>query len=334
MSEQAKRQTELDVLRLLATLAVIMIHAGGISASCGIAPLVWCVPVFFLISGRFFLDPARNVTATTLFRKSIPHIAIAVLFWSAVFTVYYILSGSYSGLNQFGIITEFLCGPYHLWFLYTLAGLYLLTPILRRIAADDKILVGTLLLFFGVNILTEYLVYLPKVGNVAETLLSQLGLQGLTGYWGYYLLGVFLWKKKDAIRGRTELLIYLVGLLLFAATIVAECFISQQLRETDFVKQYLKPNVIIFSSALYLFFIKRVSQWKFSEKARRVFQRLTEYGFGVYCIHALLNELIPTPQIPSLPVATLFLRVLVLYLTSLALTWLIRKIPVVGKKIT
>lgn len=215
-----------------------------------------------------------------------------------------------------------------------LAGLYLLTPILRRIAADDTILVGTLLLFFGVNILTEYLVYLPSVGNVAETLLSQLGLQGLTGYWGYYLLGIFLWKKKDAIRGRTELLIYLGGFLLFAATIVAECFISQQLRETDFVKQYLKPNVIIFSSALYLFFIKRVSQWKLSEKARRLFQSLTEYGFGVYCIHALLNELIPTPKIPSLPVATLFLRVLILYLTSLALTWLIRKIPVIGKKIT
>lgn len=91
MGKQTNRQTELDVLRLLATLAVIMIHAGGISASCGIAPLVWCVPVFFLISGRFFLDPERNVTAATLFRKSIPHIAIAVLFGQlySLYTIYF-----------------------------------------------------------------------------------------------------------------------------------------------------------------------------------------------------------------------------------------------------
>ena len=67
-----KRQTELDILRLLATLAVIVMHAGGneyLSSSLNprrhsmlVAAIVWCVPVFFMISGRFFLDPQRNIT--------------------------------------------------------------------------------------------------------------------------------------------------------------------------------------------------------------------------------------------------------------------------------
>lgn len=70
MREQAKRQTELEVLRLLAILAVIVMHAGRNSQiseslhpnhhSMFVTAIVWCVPVFFMISGRFFLDPMRN----------------------------------------------------------------------------------------------------------------------------------------------------------------------------------------------------------------------------------------------------------------------------------
>lgn len=55
MSEN-KRQTELDILRLLATLAVIMIHGGLNPLTDNLmikymyrglhAAIVWCVPVF------------------------------------------------------------------------------------------------------------------------------------------------------------------------------------------------------------------------------------------------------------------------------------------------
>lgn len=68
----SKRETELDILRLLAILAVIAMHAGGNQYlspnfnsnhhSMFVASIVWCVPVFFMISGRFFLDPSRDVT--------------------------------------------------------------------------------------------------------------------------------------------------------------------------------------------------------------------------------------------------------------------------------
>ena len=89
-----------------------------------------------------------------------------------------------------------------------------------------------------------------------------------------------------------------------------------------------------FGIALYTFFIKCAAQWHFTEKTQYIFMKLTEYGFGVYCIHALLNALIPAPQFFALPICASMLRVLVLYLLSLLCTWLIRKIPVVGKMIT
>lgn len=321
-------------MRLIATLAVIAIHSVKITAPFSIAPLVWCVPIFFMISGRFFLDPERKVTTVNLFRKNILHIVTAFIFWSAVFTVYYLISGSFDGLSSFGVLAEFIHGPYHLWFLYAIIGLYLLTPILRKITADEKTLAYTLLLFAAVNIVTEYLIYIPKIGSVTEEFISRLGLQTLTGYMGYYLLGYLIWAKKDAISKKTEIAVYILGIFMFAATIVAESLISSELRSTDFVKQYMKPNVIIFSAAMYTFFVKRVSECRFSEKTQRVFAKLTEYGFGVYCIHALINELLQTPQISALPIISSLLRVLILYVISFIITWLIRKIPIVGKMIT
>ena len=92
MSEN-KRQTELDILRLLATLAVIMIHGGLNPLTDNLmikymyrglhAAIVWCVPVFFMISGRFFLDPERDVSAKkilTVYAQSFCRTAYTGLF--------------------------------------------------------------------------------------------------------------------------------------------------------------------------------------------------------------------------------------------------------------
>lgn len=333
-----KRQTELDILRLLATLAVIMIHGGlGIQTDIEIvkhiyygihAAIVWCVPVFFMISGRFFLDPERNVPLRKILTKYIPHIITVFIFWTAVYTAYYKLSGAYDDLNIFGIMTQFIEGPYHFWYLYTLVGLYIITPFLRKIAENKQLLVYFLILFVILNVTTEYLVYLPKVGDIIQSFADKFCLSMVIGYVGYFMLGYFLWSIKDSVTKRRELILYVIGIMFFIGTILAEALVSPELREADFVKQYMKPNVVIYSTILYLFFIKRVSKINFSERAVKILAFLTEMGFGIYCVHALVNELF---QI-SLPCSSL--RVICIYLISLVLTYLIRKIPYIGKKIT
>ena len=72
MPEQTKRQTELDILRLAAMLAVIAMHSGGgtgvqifgraISNRACVAGLVWCGAVVERSSGRIVLDRQRDVT--------------------------------------------------------------------------------------------------------------------------------------------------------------------------------------------------------------------------------------------------------------------------------
>lgn len=346
MREQAKRQTELDVLRLLAILAVIVMHAGGNSQiseslhpnhhSMFVAAIVWCVPVFFMISGRFFLDPGRNVTTESILKKYIPRIILAYLIWTAVYVAYYVWAGTYDGLNVYGIINQFIEGPYHFWYLFTLVGLYIVTPILRKVTTDKSMTAYFLVVFFAVNLVFEYLVYIPKVGNIISLFTNKVGI-GIIGYVGYFMLGYYLYSIKDTIRLKTEICLYIAGVCLWILTIILEGQVSPELQDADFVKQYMKPNVILYSSSIYLFFIKRISKITFSERTQRVFAKLTELSFGVYILHALVNEFIsyiPLPQPIQHPYIWLLALTIVIYLISLSLTYLIRKIPVIGKKIT
>ena len=176
--------------------------------------------------------------------------------------------------------------------------------------------------------MTQYLVYLPHVGPVLQDFFDWLHLEAVTGYVGYFMLGYFLWHSKDRISGRLEAAVYALGMASLLGTAVTEALIAPALQEADFVKQYMKPNVVLFSAAIFLFFLRRVAKIRFSERTARVFRTLTELGFGVYCIHALVNELLPTPG------ALWLIRVPCIYLVSLLAAWLLRKIPYIGKKIT
>lgn len=137
---QNKRRTELDILRTLAMIAVIVIHLCATTLktikvdsnlwlflNCVHSSITWCVPVFVLISGYLFLKPEKAISIRDIYGKYIKHIAICFIFWSAVFQVFYYLFAD-SGLNWKGIISEFLIGPYPFWYLYMLVGLYMIVP--------------------------------------------------------------------------------------------------------------------------------------------------------------------------------------------------------------
>ena len=342
-----KRETELDILRFSALFFVVLMHSSGnqnINAaldskhfSAFVAAIVWCVPAFVMISGRIFLDPTKTVTIPVIFSKYLLRIISAFIVWTGVYVIYYILSGTYNNLNIFGIAHQFIYGPYHFWYLYMLAGLYLTTPFLRKIAHDDQLCIYFLILFAILNIITGYLVYLPKIGSIIAEAMERLNLHLVIGYAGYFVLGYFIYKNRDRISPRLEAIIYIGGILLLCTTCIVEDHLSEELQSQDFVKQYMKPNIVAISAALFVFFEKRISRINFTEKTRHLFTRLTELGFGAYAIHALvicLLSYIPLPTAAQYPYISLFLLTAVTVLLSLLATALLRKIPYIGKKIT
>ena len=86
------------------------------------------VPLFFMISGYLLLG--RPVFLGAYFRKRVARVAVPLIVWSALYVFWNMHNGfSTSLLNG---IRFFVNGniTVHLWFLYSLAGLYLFIPVL------------------------------------------------------------------------------------------------------------------------------------------------------------------------------------------------------------
>lgn len=146
------RKQFLDVLRVLATCAVVLMHVltGATDVTdASIVPeyrslllsvmdlVTWCVPIFLLISGYLFLNPERTLTYPVMIKKYCRRIALAIL----LFGVPYAASELVVAERTFRImmipeaLKMTLTGHTwsHMWYLYLILFLYLITPILKKV---------------------------------------------------------------------------------------------------------------------------------------------------------------------------------------------------------
>ena len=335
--KETNREQNLDLLRILALAAVMLMHSTAENAVLPVsafgqaalralwAGVTWCVPCFVMISGRFFLDPARHVDTRRIWARYIPRIVLAFAVWSVVYVLFYrFVLHRPMGLRE--MLSQLLGGAYHMWYLFLIAGLYMIVPLLRPIAADKKLSAYFLLLFLLMSALTGYGPYIPHVGWAISQMLENAHIQLVLGYSGYFLLG---WVLASApLSARSERLLYAAGLLCFVFTCFASGFLPVPAGESPlFYQMYLKPNVIIESAALYAFFVRRVPRVPASPRARRVIRVLADLNFGMYLSHVLFLELL-APCVPGFSVFFwLPLQVLITFAASAVLTWLLRRVP-------
>lgn len=146
------RKQFLDVLRVLATCAVVLMHVltGATDVTdASIMPeyrslllsvmdlVTWCVPIFLLISGYLFLNPERTLTYPVMIKKYCRRIALAIL----LFGVPYAASELVVAERTFRIrmipeaLKMTLMGHTwsHMWYLYLILFLYLITPLLKKV---------------------------------------------------------------------------------------------------------------------------------------------------------------------------------------------------------
>lgn len=171
----------LDVLRWMATLAVIYYHVFNAVVSYTdfgntkysqvwydllAVPLRWHVPTFLMISGALFMNTQKVVTYKAVFFKYIKRLILALLFFGFLFSMieYYfdyktidIKSLAYS-LNNVVIGKSWS----HMWYLYMMIGIYLIVPPLKifiNAAGTKNILYLLILLFVFVSCLPEIFSY-------------------------------------------------------------------------------------------------------------------------------------------------------------------------------
>ena len=225
---------------------------------------------------------------------------------------------------------------YHLWFLYMILGLYLVTPVLRafvRGAGRGDFHWFFLLVFVFTFLLPTLLRLRPS--QTASLWIGNLNLHLVLGYVGYYVLGYYL--KQNTLSRAAEFALYLLGALGAAVTVGGTALLSRQRGElVQVFYNYDSPNVALMSVAVFVLFryVLGVSE----ERSRRErLSKAAQVSFGIYLVHDLFLMLLRRVGIDALSFApALAVPVLAagIFLCSFAVAWVLSKIPLVGRYLT
>lgn len=344
------RDEYLDILRILATIAVVMIHVvarGWLNSNIftfewqcynlfyGI--LRWAVPVFVMISGALFLK-GEEKPLNKLYCKNIAKIVIAFCFWSAIYVAIYFEERGYGFRDTF---SNFLKGHYHMWFLFMITGLYMLVPILRKITESEDVTKYSLGLFMTFSVLIPFLMKLFSVkfdgiGRVIGEMLEKVNYLTSLGFVVYFLLGYYLDKREIVKKERK--FIWILGIIGFFLTVFLTNWISQLYHVQDErFGEYLNLNVMLESIAVFVLIKSNYKKFNLGEKTKKFVQKFSKYSLGIYLVHAMVldwvNRIIEGTVIMQNPFLHIPITTIVVVTISYMISAILNKIPVLNKYI-
>ena len=163
----------IDALKILSMYAVVLLHTSAMgtydvqgSSWHGFillnAATRFAVPLFVMCSGAMLLQPASSAEHPLHFlRRRFLRVLLPFLVWSLAYEAQAIYLGAAKDLAAILLDFLYLTVRYHLWFVYMILALYLLTPLLRSALAALKtreLHYGMMIwLFFSLLVSVEYL---------------------------------------------------------------------------------------------------------------------------------------------------------------------------------
>ena len=366
LHNKEERKLWLDVLRVLAACAVVMMHTltGAVdimnaSAYTNTKQLLiimdlttWCVPVFLVISGYLFLDPTRKLGWKIMCEKYCLRIVLALLIFGIPFACLelILLERTFRpGMIWEGFLMVLSMKSWsHLWYLYLILVLYAVTPAIKWLFArlPRKVVIGLeLLLFVGSSVL--------PFGNklIGGDALIKLPEQGI--YLFYYIFGYCMHfgeadrsdqmmekkKKQDMAAGSAGSLTgqWYLGMVLILLLVMAG-YRFMDIKQIQMAYNY-PPTVLIALGLMYggMKIEQEEVRYKKNRKGKMAdtITAFSKLGFGVYLLHPIFLNLF-YKYLHILPEAGNFsLLLMVLFITSLAgalcMSWGLYKIPFLRK---
>lgn len=350
-SRAPRRRWGLDILRVVSIVGVVSIHTFGVlrtspeihgSPSWWVAVamnagFIWAVPVFVMISGALLLDerPHRR-GCRTFYRQRLLRLAPAFVLWQLFYLI--VVRQWLSGLDESpsAMVALLLRGePYtHLYFLWLIVGLYLLSPILRAFLRDGGrrrafMLAGGVLLITVTTYSSAAL--LTWAGH--PTRITLLALTQWVPYVGYFVAGYAL--RDVRLRGASlaacgaVVIVALSWTVFQAGAIRPESFISAALSQS-----YLGPVTMVLAIALFVF-VNSLFRDDLSDWAARTLVTLSDATFGVYLIHFVLLILVRAvpwfASATSSSVSTAFAVWGIVVVLSFAIVIPLRRVPFVRR---
>ncbi|HEX8923506.1 MAG TPA: acyltransferase family protein [Patescibacteria group bacterium] len=335
---------QVDMLRIFSALAIIFIHDSGfilnlynqipyrswlvsMFLSCFFR---WGTPVFIMISGYLLLGSNTLKNPKAFYKRRADKILIPLIFWNIF---YFFLSIPFNSpdFTLANFWANFINGGtfYHLYFMFLISGLYLISPFLRWYIDHPNhihLLVPFLIIASGFYFLGSIFLNWPALTGSPTIFILYIGYY-LAGYW----LSTLTWRPS-------RLLLFLSFLVILVATAANSYFVSLYGTGTKgiFLTHRLSlaislPSLVIFSSLIKLnpLSILPLSILEF-------FRSLADLSLGVYLTHPAVIQIFValdpyTHFMESHPLSWMLLTTALTSLISLYLVRLLKRLPLLHR---
>ena len=291
------RRYDYDVLRVCSMLGVIYLHVAAGALRSWNYPVLWnfsnffaclstpAVPLFFMMSGALLLSEDKTADLKLLFRKRVPKILVPLLTYSAVILLYSVIrnnaAGALSGFSR--LLNTPVSVPY--WFLYALIPMYLISPMLKKMADGltnshwNYMMALWVILTLGLYTVRTFV---PAEYELIFTEHWTLNLNMIGGYLGYFLLGAYLerWERLPSRKA----LIAVIAAMLTASVLGTRWDTYDKVMYSDRFTNYLTLFTFLLSAAIFLL---AKSCLRGKEEKGKLLPLLSGVSFAVYLIHPL-----------------------------------------------
>lgn len=333
---KSKRVIYIDVIRVVAMILVVLAHAcsfrignpdgslswGGSNVIVGITEVA--VPMFFMISGATILNSKKTYSVSYLFKHRLVRVVVPFVLWSIISAYPGSRIDGVFNLHQFMVTVALIFHQPVLvsyWFIYSLFGLYLISPFLKLLVDKmDKSLLNYLLwLWMVMNVFLPAVVqFTPeKIGNIFN--LYGMAQIILSSYLGYFILGYLMTKDVKLKATQPK---YLALLLILFVIKVAVRFIPSH--SPLFFLNIVSPLTTPIISTL-LFLILKEHEGEYSNGFSKVIEFIAPLTYGIYLVHGLAINVV-VKFINSANYLGVFIVGLIL---STVIIYVLHKIPIV-----
>lgn len=287
-----ERYISLDIIRILACCMIVLMHSPIPSANSidSLGPFLTGISyftapgigLFFMVSGALLLPV--DFDYFTFLRRRLSKIFLPTLLWTFIFlglNIYY-------SISEINILELFLSIPFSeqgngvLWFMYTMAGIYLLTPILSA-----WIKIATIREIEFILLLWSITLCYPLLDNILIIHQETTGiLYYFTGYAGYFLLGYYMKNYPNRLPLSIPLTLTLLGL-------VSILYLKFNNIGFDFynIFWYLSIFIASFCCTIWIFIIRVMRIiWKLKKNIipSNFIIIISNLSFGIYLTHILI----------------------------------------------
>ena len=240
----------------------------------------WAVPVFVMLSGALLLDEKKQTSPREFWTRRMNRLLPALLFWSVVYLAWRAFFW-HQPLTLNTIALDLIAGrPYiHLYFLFLIAGLYLVTPFLATAASslDSKHLGQAIVVMAAL-----------ALGANMVDFLATSAFTLFVPYIAYFFAGLYCVRvlaNRPAPYGMVLAGAILITTLFTALSVSVNGLES---RWSFYFYEDLSPTIMVMAVTVFMVLL-RTSLLPAVQSAA---QRLAPLTLGVYVAHPIIVELL------------------------------------------